>query len=314
MYSVVQQVFFAVWSIPCLILAYILFRYGKRPLSGSETFTERMERFYAAVSFIMLGQVFFQTIPNATNNSSIGIAAMSFVLIGMFAMHCFQKCWRINSVDNPFYVAPEHFSMEIHQIINHETMDVLDYYSNDNLLSDEQSQQRLQVQDERVELTRRRILAFLIFSVMSFQCVLEGFFLIYRESLVYGGNWVIVSFYFINKAFQTLVLCVFFLHAFFHGMSERQWNWYFICVALWFCVLVLSCIPVLLNVQFEVVAIVVNHFAVKAIYLLAAGIQVMLAVHLLFIDRKRIDLHDTVIRLIISGAVCIISWTVGFFT
>lgn len=314
MYSVAQQVFFPLWSLPCLLLAFLMFRFGKRPLLGGSTFTERMERFYAAVSFIMLGQVFFQTIPNVLNNSTVGVGVMSFVLIAMYGMYAFQKCWRIRSQDNPFYVAPEQFCVEIKQIINPETMEVLDYYSNENLLSEETADQRFHLQDERVELTRRRIWAFLILSVMSFQCFLEGFFLIYRESLVYGGNWTIVAFYFVNKALETLVLCVFFLHAFFHGMSEGQWNWYFICIALWFCCLVLSCIPVLLNVQFEVVAIVVNHFAVKAFYLLAGGIQMWLAVHMLFIDRRKVDMFDTSVRLFISGLVCIVCWTAGFFT
>ena len=313
MFNLAQTILFPFVSIPCLLICFLFYRYGKKPLSGLKTFTDRMEIPYTFTASALLGQFLFQALPNSTGigTSTYSAIVNAFIMLGFFVMLCIQKCERFNH-DNEYYISPEASNgyVEVTHMLDTDKMQIVEYFQ---IESDEKPENHLRLEDENAELQKRRKLCFLLLVIMIILCIFEGFFLIYREPTVPGGSWVLFVFFIFEKCLESAIVSTNMLHAFYHATTERQWNWYLIGSVVWSVSIVLSVIPVCAQMPYQDAANMVTHLATSIFYALAGGILFWFALYYIWIDRKRTDKVETFIRLCVFGFVAVLSWLCGYF-
>lgn len=296
-------------AISSLCILFLMYGFGKRPIIGNATFEDRMELFYSFAAAALLGQFLFQALPNATGPSGpqIGAFVSLFVMIGFFVMLCFQKYQRVNH-DNPYYISPENNSSCIVSSLDHESVQLVEYFHATDLESDDVARQRFQLSDERAELNKRRRIHVLTVLIMIVLCAFEGLFLVYRPQ-----SYKILLFFAFHKMMETLIIGVSMLHALIHATSEREPRWYLYTSLIWTTVCVLSTIPMLVNAPYDSIFAIVNHLATNIFYALAGGILFWIALYYIWIDRKQVDKRDTVFRLAIFGTTAAVAWVIGYY-
>lgn len=310
MYSDVQKgLIVPLIVVPCLTAFYLLYRFGKKPIVGNGTFEDRMEPLYSYAAAALLGQFLFQALPNATGPSGpqIGAFVSLFVMVGFFVMLCIQKYQRV-SHDNPYYISPENNSSCIVSSLDHEHVQLVEYFHATDLESDDVARQRFQLSDEHAELQKRRRIHVLTVFIMIILCVLEGFFLMYRPA-----SWKLFSFFILHKLMETGILGVSMLHALIHATTEREPRWYLYTSLVWTAVCGVSTLPMLVDASYDVIFGIVNHLATSIFYALAGGILFWIALYYIWIDRKQVDKRDTVVRLVIFGVTAGVAWVVGYY-
>ncbi len=291
MYSAVEKALFPLVSIPCMLLLYLLYRFGHAP--PRHQFNGRMEPLYSFTASAIISKFLFQALPNATapSGAQIGALVSGFIMLGLFIMITVQKCQRVSHL-NPFYTSPEHSSFEIRSVIDHDKMEVQEYYQASDLDSPTIAADRLTLQDELSELRKRRHIFGLLLSIMSFISILEGFFLVYAESVVLGGGWAVFAFFTLSKLIDSAVIGVSLLHAYIHAKGERMWNWYRIAAVYWSILTGLSTMPVMVGMQWTDAFVVINHLATSIFYALAGGILLWLGLYFLSIDKFEYSIHE----------------------
>jgi len=293
-----------------LIVSYLLYKLGKKPLkSKNATFTDRMEVLYTFTAAALLGKFLFFSLPDATGPDApqSQIYVSGFAYLGFFIMICIQKYDRV-SFQNPNYIAPESNSVDIKALLDTETMTIQEYVKMDN--TTESVDRVWTIQDEFAELKKRRLLCFISVFVMMFVCVLEGFFLIFKEPFAIGGSWVIFFFFIMDKLMETLIVNIVMLHAFVHA---QEYNTFLIVSILWTLVAVGSLLPLIIQMTWQESYIVVTHLATRIFYALIGGFQLYIALYYVLIDRKKTDKRETILRLILFGLVGLMSFVCGVF-
>lgn len=310
MYLVVQKaLFIPLTALPGIVVLCLLYVYGKRPLVGTQTFGDRMEYLYSFSAAMLLGQFLFQALPNATGpvGPQLGAFVSLFVLVGFFIMLCAQKYQRVAHT-NPLYVAPEGTSVEIVSILNRQSMEIVEFYHAIDLEATTAPDDRFQLMDETAELRKRVRVTTVAVGVLSILCLLEGIFLVYRPH-----TWFTWGFFLLDKLLETVVVGVAMLHALFHATTERQMRRYLYYSIGWILVSSCSSIPAIADMDYLTAYAIVNHIATSIFYALAGGILFWVALYYIWIDRKRVNRRQTVIRLAIFGVSGGIMWAVGFF-
>jgi len=310
MFTAVQKGLFPLVFIPCFIICFILYKFGKRPLKGTASFNDRMEPLYSFSAAALLGTFFFQALPNATGPSGTqaGSIASGFIVLGLFIMLCIQKIQRVSN-ENPYYVSPELNAIEIRFLINPETIEFVDFYEAFDLESDTTAEDRLKLADERAELKKRRRICILTIVILSILCLFEGFFLVYREPTALGGNWSIFVFFMLDKTIQSVVIATSMLHSFMQAEIRK----YFLIVGIWCTACILSTVPALADMDWTLCFTMVNHVATSIGYAFVGGFLLWIALYYMWIDRVRVDKCDTIYRLFVFGVVSIICWINGYF-
>jgi hypothetical protein len=311
MFNLAQTILFPFVSLPCLLICFLFYKYGKRALSVSKSFTDRMEIPYTFTASALLGQFLFQALPNSTG---IGISSYSaivnaFIMLGFFIMLCIQKCERFNH-DNEYYIAKGTESNDIRYILNPDAMEIVEYFQ---VEPEDNPEDHLKLEDEMAELRKRRKLTFLLLIILCVLCIFEGFFLIYREPSVPGGPWCLLVFFLFEKMIESVIVSTCMLHAFYHATTERQKNWFLIGVVVWCLIVIASTIPVCAQMPYQDAANMVTYLAMSIFYALAGGVLFWFALYYIWIDRKKTDKVETFIRLCVFGFVAVMSWLCGYF-
>lgn len=318
-YTDAQKGLLGITIVPCMLLCLFMFRFGRRGLKGNERFGQRMDYCYSAIGALLLGEFIFQAFPNsmlpmiAENITHVqpGHPPMDisipglFIFAGAFLMLCYQSFARIWN-DSPNYSAPADQHIEISDIIGPE-MEVLDTYQASGLNNDAIGVERMQLQDQTSELSKRRRLTFITLLVMMVLCILEGFFLIYQN----GNKWAILVVFVVDKIAETFVVCVAMLHAMYH--AKMRYNYYVMGSSLWFCVVFASTLPALCDMSNYEATQVVSNLATTIFYALAAGVSLHIVFYYLYIQQKRTDLKETTVRMTIIVLCGLTSWVVGHY-
>jgi len=311
MYSAVEKALFPLVSIPCMLLLYLFYRLGHK--APRQKFNERIEPLYSFTASAIISKFLFQALPNATapSGAQIGALVSGFIMAGLFLMIVIQKCQRVSHI-NPYYTTPEHNFFEIRSIIDHDKMEVQEYFEASDLDSPTIAADRLTLQDELSELRKRRHIFGLLLFIMSFISILEGFFLVYAESVVLGGSWAVFAFFILNKLIDSAVIGVALLHAYIHAKGERLWNWYRIAAVYWSVLAGLSTLPVMVGMQWTDSFSIINHLATSIFYAIAGGILLWLGLYFLSIDKRKTNKRENIVRLVIfaitAGLCCLIAF------
>lgn len=306
MFNDAQKSLLPLAVIPSGIICTLLYRYGKRGIfQEGDTLEKRLIWCYPLIASLVLGEFFFQAIPNSTGNTSF---VSAFIMLGFFLVFCIQKLSRVWH-DNPFYVSPEVTYLEIHNVIDLKSMKLGDYIYTEDILDDVDNG-RLTIQDEYVELKRRRFIAYLTFVIMCIMCILEGFFLLHST----WDPWIVTVFFILDKTMESCIVAIGGLHAFLHAPGELNQNWFIILACIWCMAVGCSTLPLITGTMDRPQALlVVNHTATQIFYALAGGVLFWIALYYVCIDQKRTEKREMSIYLIIFGVGAIISWTVGYF-
>ena len=294
-FSDAQKAVLPLVIIPCALLCFILYRYGKRPIIGvNKTFEQRMDYLYALAACELLGEFMF---PNGGRTTYLNACTMLGFFI-MFAIQKYSRVWH----DNPNYVSPESTTVEIRSSLDPNRMEIVEYLQSD-ILDDSTGSDKVALLDETVELTKRRRICVLTVLIMSFLCILEGFFL--------RNNWLVIGMFFVDKLMETTIVCISLLHSLMHCTSEGEWNWYII-LSVWWCV-VCVCSTISACTNNAQAAYIINHVATSIFYSLAGGVLFWIALYYTWIDQKKTDKKETSVRLAIFVAGASVSWVVGYF-
>jgi zinc transporter ZupT len=315
MYSTVQKALFPFVSIPSMLLLYILYHYvGMAPIRHGRGFGERMEPFYSFTASAIVSKFLFQSLPNATGptGAQVGALVSGFVMIGLFIMLCIQKCQRVSHL-NPYYTSPELNVQDIRSIINHETMELQEYYQATDLDNPSIASDKLQLQDELAELRKRRHICYLLLGIMSFLAIMEGFFLVYAEPTVLGGSWAVFSFFQLNKLIDSCIVGVVLLHAYIHARVEGRWNWYRIIAIYWSVLSGITTLPVLVGMEWSESFKMVNNLATGIFYAFAGGFLLWIGLYFIWIDKKKSSKRENIVRLTIFAVTAAMCCLVAFF-
>jgi hypothetical protein len=305
MFNDVQKSLLPLAIIPSAIICIIFYRYGKKGIfMDGETLEKRLFWCYPLISSLLLGEFFFQAIPNSTGNTSF---ISAFIVLGFFLVFCAQKFSRVWH-DNPYYVSPESSYMEIHNAIDLRKMELVEYHHY-NLADEDVSNDGITLKDEITELKRRRFIARLTFLIMCIMCVLEGFFLLHST----WDPWIVIAFFVLDKLMESCIIAIGGLHAFLHAPTERQYNWYILLAGIWCICVCCSTIPVLVGMSRDEALAIVNHTATQVFYALAGGVLFWIALYYICIDRRQTDKREMAVYLLIFGVGASISWVVGYF-
>lgn len=312
MFSIVQRALLPVLvSLPSFIILYTLYRFGKRSLPVNETFNDRLDYAYSFSAAALLSQFLFQALPNATGPTGpqIGAFVGGFAMVGFFIMLCMQKWQRVNHW-NPYYIssAESGNSVEIISSLDHEKIELVEYHHVTDLESEQVARDRLELQDEAMELKKRRRLAALVLIVMTILCVLKGFFLVYREA-----SWFTWVFYIVDKWVETGVVGITMLHAFFHASAKTPRAYLYCSLAWVVCGCIGSTIPAVVPISQLYAALVANHLATSICYAFTGGFLFWIALYYNSMERKRVDKRDVLIELSVFGATAGLGWITGYF-
>lgn len=305
MFNDVQKSLLPLAIIPSAIICIILYRYGKRGIfMEGETLERRLFWCYPLISSLLLGEFFFQAVPNSTGNTSF---ISAFIVLGFFLVFCAQKFSRVWH-DNPYYVSPESSYLEIHNAIDLRKMELEEFHHFDPT-DEESSNEKRELEDEFTELKRRRFIVRLTFLIMCIMCVLEGFFLLHST----WDPWLVTGFFVLDKLMESCIIAIGGLHAFFHAPKEKHYNEYIILATFWCICVCCSTIPVIVGMSRDEALAIVNHTATQVFYALAGGVLFWIALYYICIDRRQTDKKEMAIYLIIFGVGSSISWVVGYF-
>jgi len=315
MYSVLQKALFPIVSITTMALLYFFYRFGIAPIRGGlREYGERMEPFYSFAAAAIIGKFLFQSLPNATGptGAQVGALVSGTAMLGLFIMLCIQKCQRV-SHHNQYYTSPELASVEIRSVINHESMEIQEYYQANDLDSPDVPKDRLQLQDEMAELRKRQRIFILLLIIMTFIAVMEGFFLVYSEPAVLGGSWAVLCFFFLNKMIDSGIIGTALLHGYIQAKGERSINWYRVYAVIWSVVCGLSTLPVLVGMSWSDAFNMVNHIATSVFYSFGGGFLLWIGLYFSSIDRRKSNKKENAVRLVIFAVTAAVCCLVAFF-
>lgn len=321
-YSEAQKAVLPLFVIPCGVVLFLLYRYGRKSLRGEQTFVARMDYLYSFVAASIMGEFLFQAFPNSSlpmiahnitriepgeppMNSSI---PSIFMMVGLFVMLCIQKYSRVWN-DSPNYSASNLTIVEIQNVIDPETFEILEVFQADGMDNEHIGEQRMTLEDEHAELRKRGQLVLITLIIGSILCTLEGLFLVYQH----GNKWIILFIFWLDKLMETVVVGTSMLHAYYHAQSRRTRNWFLLGSLVWCTVMILSTFPALLDLSREQATLIITHLATSIFYALAGGILFYVGIYYLHIDMRRTDLKETVARSVIFATTAATSWVVGYF-
>jgi hypothetical protein len=294
-----------------IFIIFIMHFIGKLPLKGDKTFLDRMQTFYTFTGANLLGKFLFFSLPDAIGPSvsQKSVFLSGLVFAGFFGMYVIFKLDRINHTNHNYLSPPTDTSMDIKHVLDRETMTIKEYISMNNLDNVQTSMDRFQMDDEKSILRRRSIISITTLGVLSLTCVLEGFFLIYKEAYAVGGSWSTFSFFLVDKIMETVTICTVMLYAMYHCKKYNYW----VCATCWIIVAFCSTIPIMSGMTWQESYVIVNSLATNIFYAISAGCVFFLALYFIWIDKSRTNKKEIFIQILVFCASGTLSWMCGIF-
>lgn len=300
----VQKGLLPIIVLPCALVCYALYRWGKRPLLGTPytSHDQRLDYLCVFMGPALLGEFLFQAIPNSTNSTSF---VNIFVLLGFFLLFFGQRMGRVWH-DNPNYVSREMATLQIRHTLNPDTIEINEYGYFSGLDTQTAATDRVSLMDEIAELGQRRRIAILTILIMYFMLLLEGLFLV-QDNATAIHPWIVCVVFWIDKLVETLVIVVSLQHGYFSPLVKL------IICSIWCLLCGLSTLPAVLDVDEVLVGAVATHAATSIFYALVGGLLWWVGSYYLYLDQHYTNRSETIVRGVIFVLTGALSWTVGFF-
>lgn len=279
-----QKILYVISSAVVLLVATLVYRVLKRPIRDEEETYDQRTQF---ISYIMiaclLGIQICVALPHAllhaelgTNFSYTAYALAAFgILIGFNVLLTVQRCVRVHH-PNKNYRQSGKVSENIEPLINRDTIEIQEAVKVKDM--GKLFSSHVSVMDKVNDLYNRRLIAAILYILLSFMTALDGFFVVYWSDKTLGGNlWVLVVMACIVRfAYGTCVSCVL-AHSMLHALVKSRWYHYLIdfrvAAFLYFVIQVLSALPLLLDVTVDVATGILQHPAFTFFYGVNCGMM-----------------------------------------
>lgn len=316
LYTIPQKASLPFVSVPCALICFLFYKYGRKKLSKTETIDSRMINLYSAVAGGTLGQFFFHTLPNSsiqTTASNYSIISV-FMVLGFFIMLCIQKCGRV-CTEHTYYTGPENTTTEVSYTLNTDAMEQNEYFQAEDLENNEAFKTQMwAIVDEEKEIKRRLIVSSLFVCIMLFIGFLEGFFLVYKADITLGGPGVLIFMYYLNKMLQTVIFCVVMLYGLFHiPTNTRNKRGYLVFSLLWCLDIIFSTFPAILEMNKLDAIMFLHSTGLGILYAGLAGVLFWMALYFVWIDKRHTNKRETVKRLVLFAVFVFASFMTGYF-
>lgn len=306
-----QKVALAFSFVPCILVSYLLYKYSKQELHGSQTIDKSMVYFYNAIGGSILGQLIFHIIPNGiVHHLDINYALMSiFVFLGLFVMLCVQRCARVNS-EMQHHTDSSGTTLDVKHTIIKKTVSRGDYFEATEL-EEQLPDNYFKIIDEDAEIRKRRQITTVFYIILVIGSILEGYILVINKTHGIGGIGLHIGMWYANKLLQTFMISVMSIYAMFHVTNEKRP--YIGLTGFWILVCLLSTIPILSDTTTEFSESTMNNNWMAAFYAFMGGVLWWISGHVRELKFKKTTKKETTIGLILFLLFGIISYITGIF-
>jgi hypothetical protein len=319
-----QKIFYSFSSVPCLIFAYVIWRVAKKRLRRDEHYVKRIQALYNLMTACLFGVFVCISIPHATTRAELGgnpaysvyaVAAFG-ILTGFIGMLILQDCGRVLHT-NPYYTSPAVVHEPQEALLNEETMETNDHVNVSNL--NDFSSQYLAGIDKYKDQTKRFVLFFILFVVIVYMTVVDGFFLIYWSDKTVDptGHWVMLAMgWIVRIAYSTIVYGAL-VHGMIHAIPMDRWYRhlysYGAFVFYYFLALVGGTIPMLLNMGVVEATYIIQRIPFTLFYGISSGVTLWFLTYYAWIQDETLTRGDVRKRTALIVCVALVLGITGLF-
>lgn len=257
--------------VPVLVMsiAFLMYKRIKRlPNGENDSVASRLALFYKLTAGIIWGQFFFHSFINATTYGIFGYRVRSlFFLLGYSVMYAYDLFNRI-SHSNPNFVGRSGTSKGTEFTLRKHKQQDADY----TMLSGNGDASILwDITEENLDLKKRRFIAHIYYVMITFNCMVDGLFLVYngRVSL----HIVDIILFSVIKVMESISLFTVLIHSRMYTRKNFQKKWFYVLLFGWPFVVFSSIILVLCEVTSAQVQLWINHLALGIFYSISCGIM-----------------------------------------
>lgn len=326
-----QKAFHVLSCVPFAVFALLVWKIAKKPLEkdddGKEKlYTKRLMPLYSLLVASLIGIFICVAIPHSTLRAELGsnpaytvyaVAAFG-ILLGFNVMVTIQMWSRI-WYKNESYVLPSHVVAEhLEPLLDPKTIEVNSHSEIQGKDLPHLFDAHTAAMDKTNDLFRRRVMSMVMFVVICYLTIMDGFFIVYwtDKSLAMGNAWLMISMAWIVRFAYSVIICGILIHGLFHAMKGRVTRWvigYPMFCALYFIVLVLSSLPLLLNMSIEDATHVIQQIPFTLFYGIAAGIILWFLTYFVWIQDPSPTRASTSRHLALIWIVTLVIGVTGLF-
>jgi hypothetical protein len=240
---------------------------------------------YSVLLACFIGIFVCVSIPHATLRAELGsnpaytvYAVAAFGLLLGFNTMLTVQFWSRVWYKNDSYVLPWNVVAEnLEPLLNPEKIEVNSHLVVKGANLDTMFEQHTGAMHKHNDLFRRRVVSCVLFVVICYLTIMDGFFIVYwtNKSLAQGNAWVIIAMAWIVRFAYSAIICGILIHSMFHAIAGPLWKrllGYPAMCAAYFVVLVLSSLPILLNMTVDEATRVIQQIPFTLFYGVASGV------------------------------------------
>ena len=284
-------------------LSYLIYRYSRKRLQVHEGSRSRSHLFYRIMTGMLLGQFLCHSFFKSTIYSDVGADFMAaLVLLGWLTVECFWSLGRVcgpnKNVASPDMCTNEQdedMLLDKEQVVQH------DYVELTGLNKTTSAKRLMSIYQASRDERRRMYVLMLVFVVYICICIVDGFYLVYRNPEDEAQQATQIACFFLNKVGQTIIILGALSHARLHTFDQKRKRiaWWFGLSFLWATAVTLSTLPVLVNMDADKATDLVSNNVLCAFYSLSAGMLLWLVGYFRSLNPKDIDKKDTIKSLVV---------------
>lgn len=319
-----QKILYVLCSFSVLLIAAYIYRVLKRPmLDPEETYEQRTQFISYVMSACLLDIQICITIPHALLHAELGMnlsytayALAAFgILIGFNVLLTVQRCTRVHHA-NKNYQQPEFVNQNLEPLINRDKIEIQDQIKVKDVNKIFSS--HVSVMDKVNDLYNRRVIAGMLFFLLSFVTAFDGLFAVYWSDKTLGGNlWVLIVMACIIRLAYGVCICCVLAHSMCHAMQKKRWYYYAVdfrtLAFLYVCIQILSALPLLLNVTVDSVTGILQHPAFTFFYGVNCGMTLWILGYFVWIQEAQPTRTSTTRYLLLVWFITITLGIAGLF-
>jgi hypothetical protein len=291
-----QKAFYALFCLVYALISFGVYQWAKRPFEKEKPFSyqKNVQWIYNAMIGCIFGIFICVTIPHAMTRAELGsnpaytvyaVAAFG-VTLGFLIMFCLQECKRVYH-SNPNYVQPPHVTENMQPLLDSDKITTNDQLIGngrfDNFFVD-----YTDAMDRKKDQIRRRVFSIPLFLVLLYVTVMDGFFLVFWSNKTLAGIWPMLTMSWVIRLAYSIIVSGLLIHGMFHTFNHEKWYEYLFDYRafsiIYFITLVLSAMPMYLNMTVNEAAYVIQRIPFTLFYGIASGVFLWYLAYVLWIQ------------------------------
>jgi hypothetical protein len=291
-----QKAFYALFCLVYALVSYGMYRWAKRPFDRQKPFSYQkgIQWIYNVMIGCIFGVFICVTIPHAMTRAELGsnpaytvyaVAAFG-VTLGFLVMFVLQECKRVYH-SNPNYAQPPHVTENLQPLLDSEKVT-----ANDHLVVEGRFENfygdYTDGMDREKDKIRRRIFSIPLYCVLLYVTVMDGFFLVFWSNKTLAGPWPMLAMSWVIRLAYSVIVSGLLIHGTFHTFNHKQWHEYLYDYrafsVVYFVTLVLSAMPMYLNMTVNEAAFIIQRIPFTLFYGITSGVFLWYLAYVLWIQ------------------------------